>query len=66
MTASTIPGRPVPIAAEPPAQNVRNALQLLATPADAHVDGSVTLAPDQVAGIRQRLTVAVLQLEGKA
>lgn len=65
MTASLTPGRPVSIAAEPPAQNVRNALQTLAA-IQPDPEGNLVLRPEDVAGIRTRLTVAVLQLEGKA
>jgi hypothetical protein len=50
---------------EPPQQNVRNALQLLAA-AHADPDGQVVLTPEELASIRTRLTVAVLQLDGLA
>lgn len=68
MTASLLPGHPVSIAAEPSAQNVRNALQVLSTAQEltaAQMRPAVVLTVDEFEAITKRLTVALLQLEGK-
>lgn len=55
---------PPPI--EPPAQHLRNALQLLNSAELEIPSGRHLLTASEATGIRRRLTAAILQLEGKA
>ncbi len=62
MTASLLPGRPVPIAVESPQEHVRNALMLLRG-ADVDAHGVRTLTAEEYSAICTRLQWAVDRIE---
>lgn len=69
MTATALPGIAVPVpvlqGVEGPAENCRNALQLIMHADRTTVSGRVALTAEEYAGVCYRLEKAIAQLEGR-